>query len=112
MVASSPVPSAAAWSTFRISPVARETTVPAAISADERSTPPVLGAACLLRSVRDPSKCSGDVLSIMGTIYDPRLRRLAGTFDSGVAAQRSGATSSITRSPSSISPVSEKPRDR
>ncbi|GAA1500298.1 hypothetical protein GCM10009787_77820 [Streptomyces bangladeshensis] len=35
------VPSAAACSTWRISPVARDTTVPTAISKDERASPPL-----------------------------------------------------------------------
>ncbi len=40
VLASSPVPSAAACNTCRISPVARDTTVPTAISSDERASPP------------------------------------------------------------------------
>ncbi|GHI45423.1 hypothetical protein ScoT_15970 [Streptomyces albidoflavus] len=40
VLASSPVPSAAACNTCRISPVARDTTVPTAISSDDRASPP------------------------------------------------------------------------
>ncbi|MFD9316278.1 hypothetical protein ACFWDQ_00925 [Streptomyces sp. NPDC060053] len=40
VLASRPVPRAAAWRTWRISPVARDTIVPRAISTDERAAPP------------------------------------------------------------------------
>ncbi|GAA0348646.1 hypothetical protein GCM10010319_26640 [Streptomyces blastmyceticus] len=63
--------------------MARETTVPAAISADERSSPSppfvFFGAACLRRV--DRSIRSGDVSSIMGTIYGPELTGLTGVRD-------------------------------
>jgi hypothetical protein len=93
VVASRPVPSAAACSTCRISPVARETSVPAAISADERSSPPppfgFLGAACL--RLVDCFNRSGDVSSIMCTIYDPRLARPKKPRDQSPRTNHTGA---------------------
>ncbi|GAQ59582.1 hypothetical protein a10_09488 [Streptomyces acidiscabies] len=51
VLASNPVPSAAAWSTCRISPVARDTTVPSAIRTDARPTPACFfSAACRRRA--------------------------------------------------------------
>ncbi|GAA5061936.1 hypothetical protein GCM10023336_39840 [Streptomyces similanensis] len=80
VLASSPVPSAAACNTWRISPVARDTTVPTAISKDERAGPPsffVRRAACrpLVRCSCGMVRAAEFAPSTMPSIYAPCLKR-------------------------------------